>query len=153
MQNQAQGKSFSHFWCPLFLSAQTRVASIVSFFPNLLGENVLKFVRGGRNIQWMRGVYNIGPQKLFLFLTYFVYSRYTLFLSQNLFKLSQLVLKWPWSCRSNLQKCLERLILAKIFKWKFKSRTAKRIATDLAFEGFFFNLLWRFSEISKGKCI
>ena len=97
------------------------VASKVSFFPNLLGENILKFVRGGRNIQWMRGVYNIGPQKLFLFLTYFVYSRYTLFLSQNLFKLSQLVLKWPWSCLSNLQKCLEHLNLAKlpqILHWK-----------------------------------
>ena len=92
------------------------VASKVSFFPNLLGENILKFVRGGRNIQWMRGVYNIGPKKLFLFLTYFVYSRYTLFLSQNLFKSCQLVLKWPWSCRSNLQKCLERLNLAKIIK-------------------------------------
>ena len=129
------------------------VASKVSFFPNLLGENILKFVRGGRNIQWMRGVYNIGPQKLFLFLTYFVYSRYTLFLSQNLFKLSQLVLKWPWSCLSNLQKCLEHLNLAKTIKWKFKSRTEKRIATDLAFEGFFFNLSWRFSEMSKGKCI
>ena len=114
------------------------VASKVSFFPNLLGENILKFVRGGRNIQWMREVYNIGPQKLFLFLTYSVYSRYTLFLSQNLFKLSQLVLKWPWSCRSNIQKCLEHLNLAKIIKWKFKSRTAKRIVIDLAFEGFFF---------------
>ena len=108
------------------------------FFPNLLGENILKFVRGGRNIQWMRGVYNIRPHKLFLFLTYFVYLRYTLFLSQNLFKLSQLLLKWPWSCRSNLQKCLERLNLAKIIKWKFKSLIAKSIATDLAFEGFFF---------------
>ena len=113
------------------------VASKVSFFPNLLGENILKFVRGGRNIQWMRGVYNIGPKKLFLFLTYFVYSCYTLFLSQNLFKLCQLVLKWPWSCRSNLQKCLERLNLAKIIKWKFKSRTAKRIATILHSKGFF----------------
>ena len=92
------------------------VASKVSFFPNLLGKNILKFVRGGRNIQWMRGVYNIRPHKLFLFLTYFVYLRYTLFLSQSLFKLSQLVLKWPWSCRSNLQKCLERLNLAKIIK-------------------------------------
>ena len=81
------------------------------------------------------------------FLTYFVYSRYTLFVSQNLFKLSQLVLKWPWSCRSNLQKCLEHLNLAKIIKWKFKLRTAKRIATDLAFERFFFNLSWRFSDI------
>ena len=46
------------------------VASKVSFFPNLLGENILKFVRGGRNIQWMRGVYNIGPHKLFLFTFY-----------------------------------------------------------------------------------
>ena len=64
------------------------VASKVSFFPNLLGENILKFVTGGGNIQWMRGVYNIGPKKLFLFLTYFVYSRYTLFLSQNLFVVS-----------------------------------------------------------------
>ena len=72
------------------------------------------------------------------FLTYFVYSRYILFLSQNLFKLSWLVLKWPWSCRSNIQKCLEHLNLAKIIKWKFKSRTTKRIATDLAFGGFFF---------------
>ena len=47
------------------------VASKVSFFPNLLGENILKFVRGGRNIQWMRGVYNIGPHKLFLFINLF----------------------------------------------------------------------------------
>ena len=123
------------------------------FFQTFWGKIFLKFVRGGRNIQWMRGVYNIGLKKLFLFLTYFVYSRYILFLSQNLFKLSQLVLKWPWSCRSNIQKCLEHLNLAKIIKWKFKSRTAKRITTDLAFERFFFNLSWRFSEISKGKCI
>ena len=114
------------------------VASKVSFFPNLLGENFLKFVRGGRNIQWMRGVYNIGPQKLFLFLTYFVYSRYTLFLSQNLFKLSQLVLKWPWSCRSNLQKCLEHLNLAKIIKWKFKFYVKqKELPQILHSKGFF----------------
>ena len=117
------------------------VASIVSFFQAFWGKIFLKSVRGGRNIEWMRGVYNIGPKKLFLFLTYFVYSRYTLFLSQNLFKLSQLVLKWSWSCRSNLQKCLEHLNLAKIIKLKFKSRTAKRIATDLAFERFFFKLI------------
>ena len=129
------------------------VASKVSFFPNLLVENILKFVRGGRNIQWMRGVYNIGPQKLFLFFHLFCLLALHSFPFTNLFKLSQLVLKWPWSCRSNLQKCLERLNLAKIIKWKFKSRTEKRIATDLAFEGFFFNLSWRFSEISKGKCI
>ena len=108
------------------------------FFPNLLGENILKFVRGGRNIQWMRGVYNIRLQKLFFFLNYFVYSCYTLFLSQNLFKLSQLVLKWPWSCRSNLQKCLEHLNLAKIIKWKFKFYVKqKELPQILHSKGFF----------------
>ena len=123
-------------------------------FSKPFGGNILKFVRGGRNIQWMRGVYNIGPQKLFLFLTYFVYSRYTIFLSQNLFKLSQLVLKWPWSCRSNLQKCLEHLNLAKIIKWKFKFYVKqKELPQILHSKGFFFNLSWRFSEMSKGKCI
>ena len=112
------------------------VASKVYFFPNLLGENVLKFVRGGRNIQWMRGVYNIGPKKLFLFLTDFVYSRYTLFLSQNLFKLSQLVLKWPWSCRSNSQKCLEHLNLAKIIK-SLNRGQQKELPQILHSKGFF----------------
>ena len=116
------------------------VASKVSFFPNLLGENILKFVRGGRNIQWMRGVYNSGPQKLFLFLTYFVYSRYTLFLSKNLFKLSQLVLKWPWSCRSNLQKCLENLNLAKLSSESLNRGQQKELPQILHSKGFFFKL-------------
>ena len=43
------------------------VASIVSFFQAFWGKIFLKSVRGGRNIEWMRRVYNIGPQKLFLF--------------------------------------------------------------------------------------
>ena len=81
------------------------------------GKYFLKFVRGGRNIEWMREVCNIGPQKLFLFLIHFVYSRYTLFLSQNFYKLSQLELKWPWSCRSNLQKCLERSCLTQVSEY------------------------------------
>ena len=45
-QNQAKGKSFSHCWYPLFLSAQITVASIVSFFPSLLGENIFKICEG-----------------------------------------------------------------------------------------------------------
>ena len=70
------------------------------------------------------------------------------------FKLSQLVLKWPWSCRSNLQKCLEHLNLAKIIKWKFKFYVKqKELPQILHSKGFFFNLSWRFSEISKGNCI
>ena len=64
----------------------------------------------------------------------------TLFLSQNLFKLSQLVLKWPWSCRSNLQKCLEHLNLAKLSNESLNRGQQKGIAIDLAFERFFFNL-------------
>ena len=54
------------------------------------------------------------------------------------FKLSQLVLKWPWSCRSNLQKCLEHLNLAKIIKWKFKFYVKqKELPQILHSKGFF----------------
>ena len=86
----------------------------------------------------MRGVKNIGPKKLFLFLTYFVYLRYTLFLSQNLFKLSQLVSKWPWSCRSNLQKCLENLNLAKLSSESLNRGQQKELPQILHSKGFFF---------------
>ena len=82
------------------------VASKVSFFPNLLGENFLKSVRGGRNIEWMRRVYNIGPKKLFLFnlfcllaLHYFPFTKF-IALKSSL----------------NLQKCLKYLNLEKIIK-------------------------------------
>ena len=43
------------------------VASIVSFFQAFWGKIFLN-PGVGRNIEWMRGVYNIGPKKLFLFL-------------------------------------------------------------------------------------
>ena len=64
----------------------------------------------------------------------------TLFLSQNLFKLSQLVLKWPWSCRSNLQKCLENLNLAKLSSESLNRGQQKELPQILHSKGFFFNL-------------
>ena len=72
----------------------------------------------------------------------FFYSRYTIFLQQVSFKLSQLGLKLPWSRCYSLQKCLECLNLAKTIKWKLKSRAANGIAKNLectsTFQGFFF---------------
>ena len=128
------------------------VASKVSFFQHLLGENIFKICE-----RWQE--YSVDERSVQHWTTKIV-SFFNLFCLlalhssfHKIYLLSQLVLKWPWSCLSNLQKCLEHLNLAKTIKWKFKSRTEKRIATDLAFEGFFFNLSWRFSEISKGKCI
>ena len=65
---------------------------------------------------------------------------YTLFLSQNLFKLCQLVLKWPWSCRSNLQKCLENLNLAKLSSESLNRGQQKELPQILHSKGFFFKL-------------
>ena len=141
MQNQAKWKSFSHCWYPLFLSAQTRVASIVSFFQAFWGKIFLKSVRGGRNIEWMRRVYNIEPKKLFLFNLFCLLTLYYFPFTKFIQAVSAWI-KIALKSSLNLQKCLEHLNLAKIIKWKLKSRTAKRIVIDLEYaftcEGFFF---------------
>ena len=116
-QNKAKEKSFYHCWYHYFRALKLELLPLCPFSKPIGGKYFLKFVRGGRNIEWMREMYIIGPQKLFLFLIHFVYSRYTLFLSQNFYKLSQLELKWPWSCRSNLQKCLERSCLTQVSEY------------------------------------
>ena len=56
------------------------------------------------------------------------------------FKLSQLVLKWPWSCRSNLQKCLENLNLAKLSSESLNRGQQKELPQILHSKGFFFKL-------------
>ena len=107
-------------------------------FSKPFGGKYLKSVRGGRNIEWMRRVYNIGPKNFFLFnaLHYFPFTKFI-----------QAVSAWikiALKSSLNLQKCLVHLNLAKIIKWKLKSRTAKRIVIDLEYaftcEGVFFYL-------------
>ena len=46
------------------MAAQVRTADEI---PSSLAKTIILTKKGGRNIEWMRRVYNIGPKKLFLF--------------------------------------------------------------------------------------
>ena len=91
------------------------VASKVSFFSKPFGGKYFKICEGWqeysmdeRSVQhWTTEIVSFFNLFCLLALHSFPFTK---------FKLSQLVLKWPWSCRSNLQKCLEHLNLAKIIK-------------------------------------